>query len=157
MKLFGFLSKDGLDKGQAIFDHKLSMLSEERQAEVKSQRQEVEDAMDYENGKMSKQFAAEEQMRVATGLHHVDAEKLMYAMKTAIDKGTLKVGQIYMYKGLTFVWTPYKTIVKADLYISSLQDAVIKLTGTFVETPSFTNLGFLDLIKLAFKRLFKRG
>lgn len=153
-----FYGKKELDKIQENFDNELSNLSLERQSQVKKQRAEVQELIDYENYKMEAQFEAEAQMRDATGLHHVEVEALMERMKDLVDEGTLQVGQVYVYQGKSFVWTPYNTVIKADLYIASLQDAIVKVTDAVAAAPeNVTNLGFLDLIKLAFKRLFKRG
>lgn len=151
-----FYGKDELDKIQKNFDASLSNLSSEREAEVNKTRKEVEEAIGYENYKMEAQFEAEAQMRDATDLHHSEVEYLMEIMKNLIDTNKLQVGQVY--KNKSFVWTPYNTIIKADLYIASLQDAVMKVTDAVAAAPeNVTNLGFLDLIKLAFKRLLKRG
>jgi hypothetical protein len=153
-----FYGKDELNKVQENFDKSLSGLSPERQAEVNKNRAEVQELVDYENYKMDLQFQAEAQMRAATGLSHSDAEDLMMIMKDKVQRGQLKVGQTYSYKSKTFVWTPYNTVVLADLYIASLQDAVVRVTDAVAAAPeNVTNLGFLDLIKLAFKRFFKRG
>lgn len=157
MKKIDFYGKKLLDKAQEEFNKDLTSLSGERQTEVRKAQQEVQEAIDLENSNMDTQFQVEAQMRAATGLHHRDAEILMNEMKSKIQRGTLQVGQTYIFQNLSFVWTPYNTVVKADLYIASMQDAVIKLTENIQPQSSFTNETTFGLIKLIFKRIFKRG
>lgn len=67
---------------------------------------------------------------------------------------TKPVGEIFSFRDILYVQTPFKTIVKAQVYLNVLQDSVIQVTN---EVTEFTNLSSFDLIKLSIKRLFKRG
>jgi hypothetical protein len=56
-------------------------------------------------------------------------------------------GRVHVYKTL------FGTIDRMENYISVLERTIIDVTNN----SQFTTLGFRDLIKLAFKRLFKRS
>lgn len=156
-----FFDKNVLEANEKRFKDDVSKLDPKTQKDVLSARQQVQEELDIQNANMNKQFDVEAQMRNATGFTHSATERLMEEMKDALNSKRLRVGQTYLFQGKAFVWTPYKTIVQADLYISSMQDVVLKLTDAIttlevkVNKSNVTKLTFVDLIKLAFKRLLK--
>lgn len=139
-------------------------LSDEEMAEFEENERRLQDEIkaipsalaaktivDEEFGEIQKnldsQFVTEGKVR-ALGLSTRDTEDLALLMKSS------PVGNVVLFRGKFFVKTPYDTVVPAEVYINSLQDTLISVTGAAV---SFTNLGFIDLIVLAFKRLFRRA
>lgn len=166
MKKIGIVSQDFVDKNKARFEEEISKLSEADRNIVLRQRAEVDAAIEEENRKMDLQAETEAKMREATGLHHVDVERLMEEMaKTPVGETYVfvpKYSAHKQYKNMVpFTKTPYNTIVPTNLYVSTMQDTVLKLSDALFERQvpqsNFTNLGFLGLIKLAFKNLLKRG
>jgi hypothetical protein len=75
------------------------------------------------------------------------------------------VGKVFFFNDEYMVKTPFNTLVSSQTYITVLQERVLELTTIPVELEihelknevrHFRSLGFLDLLKLAFKRLLKR-
>lgn len=76
----------------------------------------------------------------------------------------VSVGSLFYYKDVLLVKTPFNTIVSAQTYVDTLQNRVLELTTVPTEVEIYnlkrelltvTSGTFFDLIKLAFKRLFK--
>ena len=76
----------------------------------------------------------------------------------------VSVGVLFYYQGALLVKTPFNTIVSAQNYVDTLQNRVLELTRVPTEIEicklknelsTITSGTFFDLIKLAFKRLFK--
>lgn len=76
------------------------------------------------------------------------------------------VGRLFFYQGSLLVKTPFKTIVSGQTYVDVLQARILELTTVSAELEinqlkkdlnTVTSGGFFGLIRLAFKRLFKRG
>lgn len=77
---------------------------------------------------------------------------------------TKQVGQIFQYQGKQLVLTPFKTVVPAQTYLTTIQDRVLELTTVPTEIEiaglkktinEFTSLSFFGLIKLAITKLLK--
>lgn len=107
-------------------------------------------------------FEAEDRLRAA-GYSPQQAEDLARASKL------FGVGKIFEFnirgENRILVQTPFKTVVPAQNYVDALQTRLLELTTVEVEVEvsnlkqeisAFTELKFLGLITLAFKRLFKR-
>ena len=103
-------------------------------------------------------FESEDRVRKA-GYTPQQAEDIAFKIKSE----RLQVGQIFQYRGKQLVLSPFKTVVPAQLYLTTIQDRVLELTTVATEVEiaglkntinEFTSLSFFGLIKLAFKRLY---
>jgi len=108
-------------------------------------------------------FESENRVRRA-GYSPQEAEDIAFILK----KENIQVGQVFKYhraRGVELLTlTPFKTVVPAQTYITSLQDRLFEITTVDQEVmvsnlksqvQQFTSLSFFGLIKLAFKRLIK--
>lgn len=104
-------------------------------------------------------FDSEDRVRKA-GWTPQQAEDIAFILKNKT------FGEIFDYKGRPLVLTPFNTVIAPQLYLTALQDRLFELTTVTVEIEisnlkktinEFTSMSFVGLIKLAFKRLFKRG
>jgi hypothetical protein len=102
-------------------------------------------------------FESEDRVRKA-GYTPQQVEDIAFKMKTE----NIKVGQIFQYGGKQLVLSPFKTVVPAQVYLTTIQDRLLEITSVPTEVEiaglkktinEFTSLSFLGLIKLAFKRL----
>lgn len=160
MKKTGFVSAKKLSKLQKNFDDQVSKLSETGRKRALAVKAEVDEAFNQMAGELDEEVAIENRLRAASGLHHEDAKDVIANMKD------LPVGKIKMIHGKIWVLTPFNTVVEAQVYMDMLQQRFLELTSAPIEEEldklktyirAYTKLGFLDLIRLAFKRLLKRG
>lgn len=131
---------------------KIKSLPAENQARIKEANDALEDicsdVFDFES---------EDRVRKA-GFTPQQAEDIAYIVKKK------QVGEIFQFQGKQLVLTPFKTVVAAQLYLTTIQDRVLELTTVPTEIEiaglkktinEFTSLSFFGLIKLAIKNLLK--
>lgn len=156
----GFVSKDQAKALQANSDAQFEKLSESKKKQALSIKAEVDATFNEMNQDLNDQIDIEARMRVASGLHHRHAEEVIAVLRN------LPVGKIKQMHGKLWVLTPFNTVVEAQVYLDLIQNRFLELTSAPVEEElnklktyirAFTQLGFLDLIRLAFKRLLKRN
>lgn len=145
----------------------IAQFSPERQAQVRALQAEVDAEIVTVNEMLNDQIDVEAKLRAASGLHHSDAEKVLRAMSQE------PVGKIKEMYGTSWVHTPFKTVVRTQVYVDTLQNRVISLSSISAEAEidkltsqraqlyealkEFTNMSMFGLIKLSLKRFFKRG
>lgn len=147
----------------------VAKLSPERQSEIKAMQAEVDFEIAKNNKDLDAQFDIEAKWREATGLHHADAQEVLSKMRNE------PVGKIKQMFGKQWVFTPFNTVVQAQVYVDALQGRLIQLSSQDAEATigalmeqrrqiieaykaqSFTNLSAFGLMKLSIKRLFQRG
>lgn len=102
-------------------------------------------------------FESENRVRRA-GFNPQQAEDIAFIIKNK------QVGEIFSYQGNQLVLTPFKTVVTAQVYLTTIQDRVLELTTVPTEIEianlkktiqEFTSLSFFGLIKLAITNLLK--
>lgn len=101
-------------------------------------------------------FDSEKRVRKA-GFTPQEAEDVAYIIKKK------QIGEIFEYKNKQLVLTPFKTVVSAQIYLTTIQDRFLELTSVTTELEiaelkktiqEFTSLSFFGLIKLAFKQKY---
>lgn len=141
--------KDFVNPGKASFiSHEmvdsLKEKSDELRANASPAQRELLEAGDQAFNKINDDLDAEASIQVRfrrAGYSVEDAEHILEFMRDKPIGLPVPCG----YK--IFVRTPYNTVVEAHVYIDTIQNKLIE----------FTSLSFVDLIKLAFKRLLGKG
>lgn len=154
-----FQDSEVLKKQHDAVQEQIKSFPEEKQKQIRSMQGEVDEAIATENDIhfSDEAFAAEARGR------------------EAIKAGSNQpIGKIFQYQGNLLVKTPFNTVLPAQHYVNVLQDQVIgvvtELEDLKKENTRLSNilfdqgdpfltgkLTFSQLIKLAFKKLFKRG
>lgn len=120
--------------------------------------QETDRALSELNGDIFN-FESESKVRKA-GFTPQQAKDIANIVKTK------QIGEIFQYKNKQLVLTPFKTVVDAQVYLTTLQNRLLEVTTVSAEIEiltlkktinEFTSLSFFDLIKLSFTRLFTKG
>lgn len=149
-EILGIKSQDSLKKEE------IKKLPQRVQTEIEVAN-EVFEAMNHDIF----DFESEKRVRDA-GYTPSEAEEIAFKMRNE----RIQVGQLFTYQGKQLVLTPFKTVVPAQTYVTSLQDRLFEITTVDQEVMVsqlktqvrwFTSLSFFGLIGLALKRLFKTG
>lgn len=164
-KSFNELLADHKDQYESTFESDFVKLPDSKKSEILSISQEVDKALEDINTGFDEGVEIEDRFRKA-GYLPSEARDLLAESKNK------EIGKVFKFFGKNlvdevngrqieytaydkyFVKTPFNTVVQADEYIDTLQNQLITIAKLNEE---FTSLSFLGLIKLAFKRLFKRG
>lgn len=159
------LVADHVDQYESTFEKDLAKLSDSKISEIKSMRDAVDSELEKINIGYDEGVEIENKFRKA-GYLPSQARDLLAEFKNK------EIGKVFKFFGKElndvvngrdivytafdkyFVKTPFNTVVQADEYIDTLQNQLIAVAKLNEE---FTSASFVGLIKLAFKRLFKRG
>lgn len=137
---------DGLQRQHEEVQRQIAALPEGRRKEVLATKEIVDGAFNEMNDLLFSDEAFESDNRIAR------------ASQLDKEAGNYSVGTIFQYQGKLHVKTPFNKVIPAQTYVNVLQDQIIGTTKELTtQTNKFNSLGFVDLIKLAFKRLFTKG
>ena len=113
-------------------------------------------ALDEENAALDAQFDADSKIRswAKNLLGYEISMNQIEDLKMLIDQ--TDKGKIFVYQNQSLIKTLFGTVDRSDRYLYALEKTIVDLTSKQVR-QEFTDPSFSDLMKLAFKRLFKRS
>lgn len=140
------------DTSSDAFEKSYNDLNSEDRIKIDIYRDQVQDCIDDENKRLELGFREEDKLRKwirdlvpEKMLNITDAEELL-SMSRELPRGS-----IFEFSGVYLILTSTGHIDRVGKYIYNLETLVIEN----LNKSSIPELGFLDLIKLAFKKLFK--
>jgi hypothetical protein len=147
-----------LESGHAAVQDQIAHMNPDEQAAVLEMQDIVNSCIDEENDYFSDEAFAQ-------------SKRNNEADKAGSNE---PVGKIFSYKGNLLIKTPFHTTIPAQVYVDVLQDNILGVTNELTDLKAYNlellaklesygdpfasgNLGFWALVRVAFKRLFRRG
>lgn len=124
---------------------------------VRSMMDEVDAAIDVENATMNRQFEADAKLR-AWAKDLLGYQISMTQIETLRKEiAAAKPGKPFYFQETLLIKTAFGVVDRLDRYIFALEKTIVDCTTKTNPKPQFTDESFFGLMKLAFKRLFKRN